>query len=52
MSNLHPIFEQALKPWIPPKETDEQVREAIREKLLDEYRTGLDAPPDTEEDDE
>lgn len=42
---LHPIFAQALKPWMPPPRTYAELDEMlplIREKLEDEYRTGLD----------
>ncbi len=58
MSQLHPIFAQALRPWMPVAaviadedqlpaptlaEIDEQRRRSDRRaELMDEYRTGLD----------
>ena len=54
--NLHPTIAQALRPWMPPTapmplptlaELDEQrERMRLREKLHDEYRTGLDSVDD------
>lgn len=40
-SNLHPVFAQALAPWM-PKPAPEPVP-TMAEQLADEYRTGLDA---------
>lgn len=55
--NLHPTIAQALRPWMPLPtlaELDEQ-RERIaslREKLHDEYATGLDSVDDEDSSDE
>jgi hypothetical protein len=38
-SNLHPIFQSALAPWMPPAEPVPTIAEQVRE----EHASGLDA---------
>lgn len=44
MNQLHPIFAQALRPWTPPPSLPREPQDIqdLRDKLWDEYDTGLD----------
>lgn len=56
MNTLHPVMANALRAWMPMPtlaEIDEQRRlSQLREKLHDEYATGLDSPDEYEGDEE
>lgn len=47
--HLHPIFQQALTPWMPPPRTYAELDELIdnlRDKITEEHRLGLDSVDD------